>query len=145
MEVSPQCSLCQNGVESHTHLFFECCFSSAIWRQILARNGLDRPFLLFSQELEWAVQNRGDKSLRDTIYKLSLAASIYVLWRERNLRIFQNKSRDVNGVTSEIFNSVRAKASSWSTIKFSAHNRQICDTWLLDSSIFALSNSVHFA
>ncbi|KAI8560676.1 hypothetical protein RHMOL_Rhmol04G0275900 [Rhododendron molle] len=26
MEVSPQCSLCQNGVESHTHLFFECCF-----------------------------------------------------------------------------------------------------------------------
>ncbi|KAI8558970.1 hypothetical protein RHMOL_Rhmol04G0137700 [Rhododendron molle] len=96
--------------------------------KILARNGLDRPLLPLSQELEWAAQNREGKSLRDTIYKLSLADSIYVLWRERNLRIFQNKSRDVNGVTSEIFNSVRAKAISWSTIKFSAQNRQICDT-----------------
>ncbi|KAI8560159.1 hypothetical protein RHMOL_Rhmol04G0234400 [Rhododendron molle] len=102
-------------------LFFFCDFGD----KIFARNGLDRPLLPLSQELEWATLNREGKSLRDTIYKLSLAASIYVLWRERNLRIFQNKSRDV---TSEIFNSVRDKATSWSTIKFSAQNRQICET-----------------
>lgn len=63
MEVSPQCSLCQNGMESHTHLFFDCCFSSAIWRQILARNGLDRPLQPLYQELEWAAQNRKGKNL----------------------------------------------------------------------------------
>ncbi|KAI8569612.1 hypothetical protein RHMOL_Rhmol02G0291100 [Rhododendron molle] len=39
--------------------------------------------------------NYAGKGFRNTIYKLSLAASIYFLWRERNARIFQGRARSV--------------------------------------------------
>lgn len=32
------------------------------------------------------------------------------------------------------------KVSSWSSVKFSAQNRKICDDWLLDSRIFSVNN-----
>lgn len=140
MAVSPQCTLCMTVLESHSHLFFDCPFSSLIWRQLLVRNGISRPILPFSQELEWAVYNMNGKSFRDVLFKLSMAASIYTLWEERNMRIFQGKARDVDGVSLAIFNSIRAKVSSWSAIKFSAMNRRLCEDWLLDSRIFAVNN-----
>ncbi|KAI8547232.1 hypothetical protein RHMOL_Rhmol07G0179200 [Rhododendron molle] len=62
-----------------------------------------------------------------------LAATIYLLWAERNLRIFQNKRRDLEGVTTVILEAIRAKLSSLSSVKFSVGNRDLCDDWLLDS------------
>ncbi|KAI8556569.1 hypothetical protein RHMOL_Rhmol05G0263900 [Rhododendron molle] len=70
MVVPPLCSLCLVDIESHSHLFFDCQISKMIWRQILARNGITRPVLPLAQELEWAVQSRQGKSLRDSLYKL---------------------------------------------------------------------------
>lgn len=106
----------------------------------MVRNGLVRNVLPLSRELEWAVQNRRGKGLRNAIYKLSLVAVIYNLWGERNLRIFQQKSRGVADVAGVIFDGVRAKLSSWSLVKFTACNRWICDDWLLDSRIFYVNN-----
>ncbi|KAI8563130.1 hypothetical protein RHMOL_Rhmol03G0088800 [Rhododendron molle] len=80
------------------------------------------------------------KGFRNTIYKLSLAASVYFLWGERNARIFQGRSRSVTEVTNEIFYAIRAKLSSWSTVTFQAQNRGLCEDWLLDSRIFGINN-----
>ncbi|KAI8542251.1 hypothetical protein RHMOL_Rhmol08G0124100 [Rhododendron molle] len=74
--MSPQCVLCVDGVESHDHLFFACHFSFDIWKKILTRNGIHRAVLPLSQEIAWAVQSYASKGFRNTIYKLSLAASI---------------------------------------------------------------------
>ncbi|KAI8560273.1 hypothetical protein RHMOL_Rhmol04G0242700 [Rhododendron molle] len=109
-------------MESHAHLFFDCQFSSSIWQQILSRNGITRSILPLSHELEWAVHYIKGKGLRNSLYKLSLAASIYHIWGERNLRFFQGKSRDVATVSLTIFNSIQAKANSWATVKLSAQN-----------------------
>ncbi|KAI8538551.1 hypothetical protein RHMOL_Rhmol09G0112500 [Rhododendron molle] len=89
----------------------------------------------------WSGQSRIGREIGfSSLYKFSLAASIYYIWGERNLRIFQGRSRDVAAVSLTIFNSIRAKANSWATVKFSAQNRGLCDAWLLDSRIFALNN-----
>lgn len=74
------------------------------------------------------------------MYKLSLAASIYYIWRQHNLRIFQGRSRDMVEVYLTIFSSIRVMASSWATVKFSAQKRGLCNVWLLDSRIFVVNN-----
>ncbi|XP_058180014.1 uncharacterized protein LOC131298547 [Rhododendron vialii] len=136
---SSQCVLCLNGMESHNHLFFECDFSAATWGQIMIRNGICMAVVPLSQELEWAGQNRAGKGFRNYIYKLSLAASVYFLWGERNSRIFQGSSKGIPEVVHAIFDAIRARLSSWTTVKFTAQNRGLCDDWLLDSRIFGIN------
>ncbi|KAI8555608.1 hypothetical protein RHMOL_Rhmol05G0185800 [Rhododendron molle] len=70
---------------------------------------------------------------------MSLAASVYFLWGERNSRIFQGRSRGIPEVVRTIFDAIRARLSSWTTVKFTAQNRSLCDDWLLDSQIFGIN------
>ena len=43
--------------------------------------------------------------------RLCLAAAVYSVWRERNLRLFQNCSRSWDEILAEIKNNVRMKLS----------------------------------
>ncbi|KAI8543092.1 hypothetical protein RHMOL_Rhmol08G0191500 [Rhododendron molle] len=72
-----------------------------------------------------AKQNHAGKGFWNYIYKLSLVASVYFLWGERNFKIFQGRSRD--------FDAIRVRLSSWTIVKFTTQNRGLCDDWLLDS------------
>ncbi|XP_058211589.1 uncharacterized protein LOC131323761 [Rhododendron vialii] len=56
-------------------------------------------------------------------------ATSYFLWGERKMRIFQNKSRDVDDLAAAILDAIRAKLCSFNSVKFSCLNRQICDDW----------------
>ncbi|KAH7840791.1 hypothetical protein Vadar_021656 [Vaccinium darrowii] len=44
--------------------------------------------LSLADERSWACSYKAGKSLEHLVYRLSLAASLYWIWRERNLRIF---------------------------------------------------------
>ncbi|XP_074265798.1 uncharacterized protein LOC141588245 [Silene latifolia] len=35
IQLANRCSLCQNGLESHDHLFFKCDYSAAVWDRLL--------------------------------------------------------------------------------------------------------------
>ncbi|KAG5540609.1 hypothetical protein RHGRI_020732 [Rhododendron griersonianum] len=65
-----------------------------IWKQLLARNNVCRDPGCLAQELEWTTQNEEGEGLHNTLYKLSLAATLYHLWRERNFRVYQHKKED---------------------------------------------------
>ncbi|KAI8562901.1 hypothetical protein RHMOL_Rhmol03G0071500 [Rhododendron molle] len=140
MTVNTQCVLCTTAIESHAPLFFDCHFTSSVWNVVLSRSGISRTSLPLEQELYWAGCHRKGKSFIGVIYKISLAATVYLLWVERNLRIFQHKRRDLEGVMTAILEAIRAKLSSLSSIKFSARNRDLCDDWFLDFRIFGINN-----
>lgn len=74
------------------------------------------------------------------MYKLSLAASIYFIWRKQNLHIFQGKARLEVDVSSAILEAIRAKLSTWSVVRFTTLNSRICDDWLLDSKNFEVNS-----
>lgn len=92
------CVLCQGGVESHGHMFFACPFVAQLWQKVLQLLlecgvtffGFDLPFAI-----DWGVLHCFDNSLRDSLFKLSISVAIYYLQRERNSRIFGNRSMDV--------------------------------------------------
>ncbi|KAI8560871.1 hypothetical protein RHMOL_Rhmol04G0289400 [Rhododendron molle] len=55
--------------------------------------GLTTGPMEFSGMLSWTKQHRGASPMVDTIFKLSLATTMYWLWRERNGRVFHNLCR----------------------------------------------------
>ncbi|XP_060210980.1 uncharacterized protein LOC132637997 [Lycium barbarum] len=87
------CPLCNVAKETANHLFFACAFSEGIWAKILAWQGIRRFVLEWKDELQYATTRASGNSINACIYRMSIAASIYQLWAERNMRIFQSKSR----------------------------------------------------
>ncbi|KAG5548401.1 hypothetical protein RHGRI_013927 [Rhododendron griersonianum] len=71
-----------------------------------------------------------------TILKLSLAATIYWLWRERNSRVFQNRSQDCSSLQGVIIDDVRACISSWRGVKASPQNSDIAASRKISGKIF---------
>ncbi|KAJ9536659.1 LOW QUALITY PROTEIN: hypothetical protein OSB04_un000132 [Centaurea solstitialis] len=80
-----KCSLCGVVMDSHQHLFFECTYSSNVWSQVKDAIGWrDAPQL-------WdgiMVALSGPTPPKKFIHKIGLAATVYMVWKERNRRLF---------------------------------------------------------
>ncbi|KAI8538656.1 hypothetical protein RHMOL_Rhmol09G0121700 [Rhododendron molle] len=58
--------------------------------------------------VDWYVQNVQNKGFSNLLLKSMLAATVYGLWMERNVRIFQDRaSSTVDIVSLKIVNSIR--------------------------------------
>lgn len=82
---SSRCALCSNSLETHSHLFISCGFSSRVWSS-LARGLLGNIYMtnwanripqLTSTALNWEVL---------FLLRLVFQTAIYHVWRERNNR-----------------------------------------------------------
>ncbi|GKE77211.1 hypothetical protein Tco_1543331 [Tanacetum coccineum] len=54
-------------------------------------------------------KGNGKNNIWVVIQKLSFAAAVYYIWQERNMRIFNNHSRDANELTDILFDEIRAR------------------------------------
>lgn len=83
--VDTTCILCRNGQETRNYLFFECSFSSSIWKQLtkgILRNG-------FTDDWEALVRLFSTSTMgKQQLFCLKYAfqAVLYAVWRERNNR-----------------------------------------------------------
>ncbi|KAJ9536687.1 hypothetical protein OSB04_un000160 [Centaurea solstitialis] len=85
-----KCSLCGVCLDSHQHLFFECSYASSVWLQVRNAIGwLDAP-------LGWEGMMgilSGQAQPKKFMHKIGLAASVYMIWKERNKRLFTKERR----------------------------------------------------
>ncbi|KAJ9561560.1 hypothetical protein OSB04_006720 [Centaurea solstitialis] len=80
-----KCSLCGVVMDSHQHLFFECTYSSNVWLQVKDAIGWrDAPQIW--DEIMGALS--GPTPPKKFIHKIGLAATMYMIWKERNRRLF---------------------------------------------------------
>ncbi|GJR15479.1 putative reverse transcriptase domain-containing protein [Tanacetum coccineum] len=88
-----QCSLYNTQSDSHAHLFFECPYSSKVWKLVrhLANMELVPPILYDIVDHLQPMANK--RTVRSIFGKLLLAASSYFVWLERNNRLFKNVKR----------------------------------------------------
>lgn len=83
----------------------------------------------WDDEKEWFnLHSKGD-SMRKCVLKLSLAAAIYCIWRERNARIFQHQRLDPGSFAATVCNSIRDVLMSWRMLDSSQGNKDICREW----------------
>lgn len=123
------CSLCGCEKETHKHLFFECSYSATVWSAVWRKPSSARVPTTLGALLEWFVQSIKGDGFKSRIMKCSLATTVYFIWKERNLRVFQQKAVTSDQVVLTILNSIRDLLSSMRRVKASLENKGLCVTW----------------
>ncbi|KAI8542962.1 hypothetical protein RHMOL_Rhmol08G0181300 [Rhododendron molle] len=95
-------------MESHSHLFFVCQLSSRFWLNIRDRCGLSPHAWDLNSEVQCGISNCKGSSVQSLLFKISLSASIYSIWKERNGRIFQQVGHDCATVEKLIVEEVKS-------------------------------------
>jgi len=87
-----KCILCDDESENIEHLFFNCSYSRQVWQKVLRWQAIQRQ-ASGNEEQRWAQEHYKGKLLEAKIFCISLAASVYYIWQEKNQRIFQKVIR----------------------------------------------------
>lgn len=93
MAVVNACSFC-NYMETCSHLFFECAFTGTIWKRVLSGIGIIRNPTIWSSEWRRLMHRARGRNRVAKLIKKASAASIYVVWQERNKCLFANEQRE---------------------------------------------------
>ncbi|XP_074313496.1 uncharacterized protein LOC141648671 [Silene latifolia] len=98
-----RCVLCEHQAESAAHLFFQCSYSKEIWLGVAAWLRC-----ISSTDLRlicswFKTHNRGRSWLKKQ-RRCALLSSIYLIWAERNKRVFQNLARPPSALLWKVKN-----------------------------------------
>ena len=94
--LDPACVFCRHGMESHGHLFFACVWSGGLWAKIKSWLRIGRRMTTLNSAIHGLSPQRCNMELR--MRRVALAITIYLLWEERNRRIYEGKTREVDTV-----------------------------------------------
>jgi len=101
-DVNAMYVLCGAVEESASHLFHHCLVADQVWK--MAMNCLEFHFVtppnLFIHSACWSDEANSKKIRRG--FWLIWHAVIWVIWRERNDRIFNNKEKGVDEIVEEV-------------------------------------------
>ncbi|XP_060200597.1 uncharacterized protein LOC132628856 [Lycium barbarum] len=86
------CPLCGTEPETIDHLFFQCSFSAAVWEKLLMWQGYQRKAMEWTNEVLWMCAQVNGKAAQSQVCRMVAAGSVYILWQERNNRVFQQRT-----------------------------------------------------
>jgi hypothetical protein len=99
---SKACILCQRSDESTTHLLLHCSFASSVWYALFSWLGFS---FILPPDLSIgfaSMAGLGGSKRRKTALLLLWQVTIWVIWRTRNDRLFNNKEASVIDVVDSI-------------------------------------------
>lgn len=106
-EVSVRCVLCEEEMEISNHLFVHCPVARGIWLELL--KWVDSMFIMpqsvFNHWLCWNAGASNKKMIKG--FRLIWHATIWVIWKARNDKIFNDKVKEVLEIVEEV------KVLSW--------------------------------
>ncbi|GJV63872.1 RNA-directed DNA polymerase, eukaryota, reverse transcriptase zinc-binding domain protein [Tanacetum coccineum] len=121
-------------LDSHDHLYFGCSFTSRIWVRMLYFVGIPNVPYNVEDIVELIISFSNQKTLQVISCKLVFAATCYIIWLERNARLFKKSTRTFDQIVNVIISNVRLKLLSCS-IKKSSNDQVLLQAWKLPSSV----------
>lgn len=100
--INALCPLCEAEEESVSHLFFDCKVSKQVWKKFLGWQGISRYHMTSEAEVFWAEGHGRGKSSGVEVYRMTLTAAMYYIWRERNQRVFQATKQSTTSIVKQI-------------------------------------------
>lgn len=123
-----KCAFCHDQVDSHEHLFFQCEYPLSVWNELKQMTRLDHAPNCLQDLIGYFQRIPINKSIWSVLQRLVLGAVVYYVWQERNLRIFQSKSRPKDDLCKLIKEVVRLRCLSLK-IKSSKQSLEAADIW----------------
>ncbi|PWA44982.1 reverse transcriptase domain, Reverse transcriptase zinc-binding domain protein [Artemisia annua] len=136
-----RCLFCDNQLDSHAHLFFECPLSLQGGTRVRALGRMDNIPPRLEDVVSYLIPLSKGGSATSVISHLLLAASCYSIWHERNSRLFKKGMKSYTQVFDDIVTIVWLKIISFRFTMNSSRIRRILDTWRLPGSVIIASSS----
>ncbi|KAF8100628.1 hypothetical protein N665_0219s0007 [Sinapis alba] len=105
--VDPLCLLCNANNESKDHLFFECSYTSLIWREIAGKCHM-QPLVNWDDNLSM----QGNRDIK-RLTLIATQATIYWIWNERNSRLHRQTFKPPETIISTIDKQIRNRLQSF--------------------------------
>lgn len=99
----------QGIIESCDHLFFQCSFSSRIWRTCMRHCSILNPPLDWHDVIDEGCSKWKTKKLLGVLCRLLLSSVVYHIWRARNEIKFQGRPKTKDQILRAIFWEVRTR------------------------------------
>jgi len=96
LPIDPTCAFCRCEEESHAHLFFSCHWAGRLWAKIKSWLRIGRSMSSLRSALRGLNSKRSN--MESWMRRVSLAITVYLIWEERNRRVFDAQSREVDSV-----------------------------------------------
>ncbi|KAL9347268.1 hypothetical protein Peur_058634 [Populus x canadensis] len=88
VDIDVSCVFCQDHEESHNHLFFACSWTSLLWMKVKSWLRLSKGMTTINSAV-WGLYLKG-KTAVTRMKKVSLSIVVYLIWEERNRKVFKN-------------------------------------------------------
>jgi hypothetical protein len=93
IDIDVSCVFCQDHEESHAHLFFACNWTSTLWMKVKSWLRLNRGMTTINSAVR-GLHLKG-KAAVTRMKRVSLSIVVYLIWEERNRRVFENSCSPV--------------------------------------------------
>ncbi|GJR59120.1 hypothetical protein Tco_1501282 [Tanacetum coccineum] len=123
-----RCPLCKNDTDSHSHLFFECEFSKTIWEKVTWKTSVNGKGTNWNNNVEAFAKKWNGNSINNVIRRISLAASVYLVWQEKNNRIFKDEIRSPDEIYKTLEDIIKMRLMSL-TVKNSVAVKKAQEVW----------------
>jgi hypothetical protein len=96
VDTDATCVFCPDHEESHNYLFFACSWTSLLWSKMKSWLQLCRGMNTISSVVQ-GLNIRGENVVT-RMKRVSLSIIVYLIWEERNQRVFENSCTLVESV-----------------------------------------------
>ncbi|XP_019257697.1 PREDICTED: uncharacterized protein LOC109235907 [Nicotiana attenuata] len=100
----------QKAEELLEHLFFECSYTSSIWKRLLNWMGIQRQIQTWEEELQWVTYQARKKKGIGNIISAVFGMLLHNIWRDRNAIRFQSGCTLVEQICREITSYIHIKS-----------------------------------
>ncbi|XP_071709408.1 uncharacterized protein [Rutidosis leptorrhynchoides] len=129
------CPLCNSHVESMEHILFQCTVTEATWNSILAWWNLPTNTFSNLHDTTLTDQTFTTSTLGKYIWQATKWTTIYMIWKNRNAKVFSKKDWCPATILSEI----QAQTFSWFS-KRSKKSSLEWHQWLINPSFYTSLN-----
>ncbi|GKE03791.1 RNA-directed DNA polymerase, eukaryota, reverse transcriptase zinc-binding domain protein, partial [Tanacetum coccineum] len=106
------CPLCKQDMDSHKHLFFKCGYVEEFWKLAMAKMGVVYDVMEWNDLVNHVARLYCGNSIDSVIRRLGLAAGVYLIWQERNGRIFRDEKRSIKELAEVFADLIRTRLLS---------------------------------
>ena len=88
-----KCSLCNECIDSHDHIFFQCSYVKSVQELIKIKSYVQSLSQSWMNNVE-AMTINNNNTIKSVVRRLVFGSMVYFVWQERNIRQFTSEKRN---------------------------------------------------